>query len=88
MLSGMDDRLRTLETREAGCQPVITARMDATVRRIDDHDVKLRCQGEVMDQLAKVVTRLEENGKVTRWLLTAVGGAVLVWLVTQILSLV
>lgn len=41
MLKGFDERVRAVEQREAGCQPIITARLDAAFRKIDDHDLRL-----------------------------------------------
>jgi hypothetical protein len=41
ILHSMDDRIRGLENREAGCQPLITSRLDAAWRKLDDHDVQI-----------------------------------------------
>ncbi len=59
MLKGFDERVRGLETREAGCQPILTSRIDAAWRKIDSHETEL-------GRLTKVVDKLET---VAKWLL-------------------
>lgn len=81
MLQGFDERLRGLETREAGCQPIVQARIDAAWKRLDQHDKELQTlltlhqtltQGQV--NLTNQVRNLQG---VLRWILGVFTGILL-----------
>ncbi len=42
MILSFDTRVRGLETREAGSQPVFTAGLEAARKRLDEHELQLR----------------------------------------------
>lgn len=81
ILSSNGERLRTLETTEAGCQPLITSRMDAAWREIDSHGNDIR---ELMD----TVQALKQTNKLLSWIGGIAGSAFIVWLITQLLGLI
>jgi hypothetical protein len=88
MLLRFEERLRAAETREAGCQPIVTARMDAAWRKIDLHDAELSSQRQSVTGLAHVVNRLEG---VARWILgiiTTLIAAVLIAFLTGKIDIV
>jgi hypothetical protein len=88
MLLRFEERLRAAETREAGCQPIVTARMDAAWRKIDLHDAELSSQSQSVTELAHVVNRLEG---VARWILgiiTTLIAAVLIAFLTGKIDIV
>jgi hypothetical protein len=88
MLLRFEERLRAAETREAGCQPIVTARMDAAWRKIDLHDAELSSQRQSVTELAHVVNRFEG---VARWILgiiTTLIAAVLIAFLTGKIDIV
>jgi DNA repair exonuclease SbcCD ATPase subunit len=98
-LDKVADRVSALETREAGCQPLINQKLDAAWRKIDEQEssrkILLADFEAHKTAIAKEVTELKlEIGKLkTRLDLTmaigaAVGLACLGWLVSQILGLI
>ena len=58
MLHSYEERTRTLEHKEAGCQPIIHARLDAQQQDIAGHDTKLATKSQQINALEKQVARL------------------------------
>jgi hypothetical protein len=61
MLRSYEERTRSLETKEAGCQPVIHARLDAHQQAIADHTTKLATKSVQVNTLEKSILTLGEN---------------------------
>jgi predicted phage tail protein len=51
MIMGFDTRVRGLETREAGCQPVLAAGLKSAQDKIDEHDKQLKALEMQMSRL-------------------------------------
>jgi len=66
MLLRYEERLRGIETREAGCSPLITARIDAAWRRLDTHDVEISKLNEMIKEVSQTAKQLES---ISKWLL-------------------
>jgi len=66
MLTGFDERLRGLETREAGCAPMMVARMNAAWARIDAHDAELSKLKDAIFSVNRSTSQLEA---ISKWIL-------------------
>ena len=82
MLQGFDERLRSLENREAGCQPMVQSRIDAAWRKLDDHDTKISAANTNHLHLMNQVKNLYSILNWILGILTLIIGAVAVALVT------
>ena len=81
IMTGVEGRVRGLENREAGCQPILTSRLDAVWKRVDEHESDIK-------KLNEAITALKQTNKILSWLGGIVGGAALLWLITQLLGLI
>ena len=81
MLLRFEERLRLLETREAGCSPIMAARMEAAMKRLDHHTAEIKALADGLASVSKMVMMFET---IFKWLLgiaTAVIVSVLIGLV-------
>ena len=92
-LLGLDQRLRNLENREAGCQPMVNARLDATWRVIDElkaDQVILRKNIEEergnSGRLSTRVTQLETRLGLVMGIGSTFGVGVIGWIVAQLMG--
>jgi predicted RNase H-like nuclease (RuvC/YqgF family) len=58
LLRSYEERTRAIEQREAGCQPLITGRIDAVWRKVDDHETRLTTKSQQINALERQVARL------------------------------
>jgi len=58
MLRSYEERTRAIEQREAGCQPIMHARLDAMQQYIIDHNTKFTTKSQQINSLEKQVARL------------------------------
>ncbi len=63
MLRDYEERTRTLETREAGCQPIIHARIDALTQDVAEQNTRLATKSQQINTLETNVTKLAEQIK-------------------------
>jgi hypothetical protein len=78
LLQGIEQRVRGIETQEAGCAPLVNQRLKAVEDRVKEH-------ADQLGKLSKIVTELAQTNTILKWLLgllTVILGAVLVGLVT------
>lgn len=98
-LLSLDQRLRGLENREAGCQPLINSRLDAAWKTIDELKAELIVmknrqaadkanQDEAITAQALTIGRLSHSLAVARWIGGLVGGGVVTYIVTQLMGLI
>jgi hypothetical protein len=66
MLLRYEERLRGLETREAGCAPLISSRVEAAWRKIDGHETELNNLRATLTEMGKVSGQLES---IAKWML-------------------
>jgi len=78
MLRGIEERVRVLETHEAGSHPLMESRIDVALRKIEEHDRRIKT-------LEDMVVKLDDNNRLLSWLGGILGSTVIVWLITQIL---
>lgn len=86
MLKEISERLRELETREAGTGATMNAKIDALWRKTDEHETRLK-----MLEMDLVSAKIEIRQISTRWALMAwigavAGGAVILWIVNGLLK--
>ena len=62
LMSGMDDRVRAVETREAGCQPFLTSKISDAFIIIGEHERKI-------DAVEKALSALVHTNNILKWLL-------------------
>lgn len=62
LMSGVEERVRVVETREAGCQPILSGRIDAAWRTIDEH-------GNEIKTIKKTLDALVHTNNILKWLL-------------------
>lgn len=87
-IMGYEARIRILENTQAGCQPLMTSRIDAAFRKIDEHTTKIEALTEANQQLKQIITELQHSNKILTWLGGLLGSALLLWLVNQLLVLI
>jgi predicted RNase H-like nuclease (RuvC/YqgF family) len=58
MLRSYEERTRAIEKLEAGCQPIVTGRIDAVWRKVDEHETRLETKSQQINSLEKQVARL------------------------------
>jgi hypothetical protein len=83
----LDDRQRAAENREAGSTPIMSSRLDAAWRKIDDQAVHLT---ELQRDLAQLTASVAALQNILRWMLgiiTSLIVAVLIALATGHLAL-
>ncbi len=66
LVRGYEERLRGMETREAGCAPLMNSRLDAAWRKLDSHEAELDKLRVNLNRMAKTAGQLEA---VAKWLL-------------------
>jgi chromosome segregation ATPase len=81
MLHAMEERVRALETYEAGSHPLMDNRIDTAWQKLKEHDDRIRLLEEMM-------TKLVQSNRVMTWLGAVLASAMLIWLVTQILEMI
>jgi len=69
IVSGFDKRVRDVELKEANCNPILTAKVDAAWRKLDEHDGKLKDLDDAIDELKKSVSELTHTNKILKWIL-------------------
>lgn len=87
MLQGIETRVRAIENHESGCQPLVTSKLDAAWRKLDEHDVTLK-------DLKTTVVEISHTNRILKWILgvvtsifTALFAAIVLMLVSGQLTL-
>jgi len=88
MLSAVEERLRCLETNDAGYQPLITSRVDAAWRRLEEQQELISTHNKMLHAINLEIAGLNRTNIILSWLGGIMGTAVIVWLVGKILELI
>lgn len=88
MMAGYEGRLRGVETREAGCSPIVNARMDAAWKAIDAHTADIKEHEEDIQKMQQTIVELKRTNALLSWIGGLSGSAIIVWLISQLLGLV
>jgi heterodisulfide reductase subunit A-like polyferredoxin len=81
IMTGVEGRVRSLETREAGCQPVITAKVDAVAKKVEEHEADLKV-------LKETVAELKHANRIMTWIGGILGSTLIIWFITQVIRLI
>jgi|SRR3989304_5935014 len=81
ILRSYEERTRAIEQREAGCQPIITSRMDAAWRKLDEHETKFETVHKDVDELDKKLVSVMFMYRVFVFISSALGLSIisLIW---------
>lgn len=88
LMVGYEGRLRGVETREAGCQPIINARMDAAWKAIDGHSADIKEHEEEIQQMKQTIVELKRTQALLAWIGGLLGSAIVLWVISQLLGLI
>jgi len=69
IVSGFDKRVRDVELKEANHNPILTARVDAAWRKLDEHESFMKELDKAIDELKKTVSELTSTNKILKWIL-------------------
>ena len=81
ILSSIEERVRSLENREASCQPMVNSRLDLVTEKVAAHESEIQKLKELLSSLAHQV-------KIIAWIGSLIGSAVIIWLVGKLLGLI
>lgn len=81
LIQNVDQRVRAIETQEAGCQPLVNSRLAAVEAKASAHDKDIA-------DLKTTIAELKHNNKLLTWIGGITGTALIGWLITQLLSLI
>jgi hypothetical protein len=88
MFRDFEERVRVSEQREAGCQPVVQARIDAAWRKIDEHTSDIKCLNDTIKAMTETISALRHTNRILTWLGGVLGGVMATWFLMQILGLI
>lgn len=77
VMSGIEERVRVIETREASFHPLLSGNIDAAWRVINEHDKEIKVINKTLDALG-------QTNNILKWLL----GIITVVLTTLLIKLV
>lgn len=69
IISGFDKRVRDVELKEANCNPILTSRVDAAWRKLDEHDAVLKEMDKALEELKNSISELVNTNKILKWIL-------------------
>jgi hypothetical protein len=82
MMNGFDARVREIEKGEAGCQALVSGRIDAAWKKLDEHTSSLKEIENIVSQQVLVVTQLIESQRqlkdIFKWVLGIVTAVIIV----------
>ncbi|NPV85993.1 MAG: hypothetical protein HPY45_08305 [Anaerolineae bacterium] len=77
IMHGIEDRVRKMEQTEAGCFPVVNAKLEQVFRKLEDHDTRIGI-------LEKAVAEISMTNKILRWILSILTGVMVALLVAVV----
>ena len=60
MLRSYEERTRKIEQHEAGCQPIVIARIDAHDRELQEHNTRLTTKSQQINKLEQQVSKMAD----------------------------
>lgn len=81
IVSGFDARVRSVELKEANCNPLLNARVDAAWRKLDEQDQKMKEFGKTFDELEKTVAEFVSTNRILKWILGVLTALMIAYLV-------
>ena len=69
IVSGFDGRVRDVELKEANHNPILTSKVDAAWRKLDEHDGVLKDLDRQIEDVKKTISELMQTNKILKWIL-------------------
>lgn len=69
IVTGFDTRVRTVELKEANRNPILTAKMEAAWRKLDEHDLMMKEFKKTVEELKNSINELMHTNKILKWIL-------------------
>ena len=69
MIKGFDVRMRNVEQNQAGCQPILTARIEAAFQKLAQLDIKINELDQTLISQRAKITELQHTNNILKWLL-------------------
>lgn len=88
MLAGYEARTRALEQQEAGCQPIITNKVENLALKAAETEKLIAAVKLEVDAIRAQVQELQASNRLLKWFAGVVGSSVVVWLMANVLGLV
>jgi hypothetical protein len=81
LIQNVDQRVRMIETQEAGCQPLVNSRLAAVEGKVADHE-------KTIADLKTTITELKHTNKLLTWIGGIAGSALIIWFISQLTGLI
>lgn len=86
-LDRLDQQMQLYEKNEAGCQTLISARVDAAWRKIEEHDREVIISRTERAELKSRTQEVESRMKLVYWFFGLVGTAVVLDIVSRLAAI-
>lgn len=86
-LADMSSRIHGLEIREAGCNPMMGAKVDSAHRRIDALETQIRSDSATVTTLRSDITELKHTARILSWLGGLLASTLIIWILGNVLEL-
>ena len=80
-VDGYEERVRAVEQKEAGCQPLLSSRIESAWRQIDTNTNDIRAMKET-------IAELRQANRLLSWIGGLLGSTLIAWLIGQLLGLI
>jgi predicted RNase H-like nuclease (RuvC/YqgF family) len=80
-ISGFEDRVRAVEQREAGCQPLFASQIQEVQKKVNEHSARFQ-------EVDRIITELRQANKILSWVGGLLASLVIVWFINQLLGLI
>ena len=92
MLNNIEERVRAIETAEAGAHPLINSRLDAVWKKVDQHESDIKTlRNDTDKQLASIrddMNTLKATNRILSWLGGLLGTSLIAWFLSQIFAVI
>lgn len=88
LLISFDARMRKMETTEAGCRPLVDARLEEHGKTLSEHAQSIKAIKEEVDDMQLIMVELKRTQRILSWVGGVLASTVIIWIITQLLGLV
>jgi len=86
IVSGFDKRVRDVELIQANSNPILTSRVDATWRKLDEHDGALKDLDKEIEDIKKTISELINTNRILKWILAVLTTLLTTYLITLLVG--
>jgi hypothetical protein len=79
-LADIQKRMQGLELREAGCSPLMTSKIEAAFRKLDDHEIRLKA-------IELSLPDLKNTARLTAWVASLAASAIILYILNSIFKI-